>query len=281
MNKRKSALLLGAFTAIIGIVSSISSSSTFAQTTSQVPDPWTTHTYIAHELGGIGNDTLINSVDTFNLYYQKGFRVFETDLTLTSDDKLVANHDWSGYKTPPTYEQFMKKKVYGKYTPTDAQMVINVLAQHPETYLVTDTKETDPVLIGKQFTQLVQIAKQKDPAILDRIIPEIYTPEMYNVVNSIYPFKNKYYSIYQLGDTPKDRQDIINFMLQHDIKTITMPVERLDSNYMQLIKKNHLTLYVFTINSAQEVAKLKQMGVHGVYTDSLTPDDPISSQTKM
>jgi hypothetical protein len=68
-------------------------------------------------------------------------------------------------------------------------------------------------------------------------------------------------------------------MLQHDIQTLTMPVERLDSNFMKLIKENHLTLYVFTVNSTQDVAKLKQMGVHGVYTDTLTPDDPISTQT--
>jgi glycerophosphoryl diester phosphodiesterase len=280
MIKWKSALLLGVLTAVVGIVSSLSSSSSYAQAqTLQSPDEWTTHTYIAHALGGVGNDIHINSVDAFNLSYQKGFKVFETDLTLTSDDKLVANHDWSGYQTPPTYAEFMKNKVYGKYTPTDAQEILDLLEKHPDMYLVTDTKETDPVLIRKQFTKIVEIAKQIDPSILDRIIPEIYTPQMYNVVNSIYPFKNKYYSIYLLGDTPKDRQDIINFMLQHDIQTLTMPVERLDSNFMKLIKENHLTLYVFTVNSTQDVAKLKQMGVHGVYTDTLTPDDPISTQT--
>lgn len=279
MIKWKNALLLGVFTAVIGIMSSLSSSSTYAQTqTVESADDWTNHTYIAHALGGVGGDIHINSVDAFNLSYQKGFKVFETDLTLTSDDKLVANHDWSGYQTPPTYTEFEKNKVYGKYTPTDAKGIIDLLAQHSDMYLVTDTKETDPVLIRKQFTQLVEMTKQKDPSILDRIIPEIYTPEMYSVVNSIYSFKNKYYSIYLLGDTPKDRQDIIHFMLQNGIKTLTMPVERLDSNYMKLIKENHLNVYVFTVNSAQEVAKLKQMGVHGVYTDTLTPDDPISTQ---
>jgi glycerophosphoryl diester phosphodiesterase len=185
MIKWKSALLLGVLTAVVGIVSSLSSSSSYAQAqTLQSPDEWTTHTYIAHALGGVGNDIHINSVDAFNLSYQKGFKVFETDLTLTSDDKLVANHDWSGYQTPPTYAEFMKNKVYGKYTPTDAQEILDLLEKHPDMYLVTDTKETDPLLIRKQFTKIVEIAKQIDPSILDRIIPEIYTPQMYNVVNS-------------------------------------------------------------------------------------------------
>jgi glycerophosphoryl diester phosphodiesterase len=49
---------------------------------------------------------------------------------------------------------------------------------YPEIYIVTDTKETDPELITKEFAEIKRAAQKVNAALLDRIIPQIYYPRM-------------------------------------------------------------------------------------------------------
>lgn len=51
--------------------------------------------YIAHALGGIDGQTYTNSKEAIENSYNKGVRLFEVDVKLTSDNKLVCVHGWS------------------------------------------------------------------------------------------------------------------------------------------------------------------------------------------
>ena len=44
-------------------------------------------------MGGIDGIQYSNSLEAFQLNYSKGFRLFEVDLMLTLDEKVVAFHD--------------------------------------------------------------------------------------------------------------------------------------------------------------------------------------------
>lgn len=49
--------------------------------------------YIIHALGGMnGTDNYINSIDPLRLIYAEGYRLFEADVSFTSDGKLVLAH---------------------------------------------------------------------------------------------------------------------------------------------------------------------------------------------
>ena len=62
-------------------------------------DDWvTSNPLIAHAFGGIDDKTYTNSLEAFQTNYDKGFRVFEVDLILTSDGGLAARHDWQPYR---------------------------------------------------------------------------------------------------------------------------------------------------------------------------------------
>ena len=53
--------------------------------------PWYTYHGIAHALGGLNGKHYLNSIDGFYSNYQKGYRIFEMDLQLTSDNILVGS----------------------------------------------------------------------------------------------------------------------------------------------------------------------------------------------
>lgn len=55
---------------------------------------WTKYKYVAHALGGVGGKTYTNSPQALEHNYNKGFRVFEVDLDLSSDDELIAWHSF-------------------------------------------------------------------------------------------------------------------------------------------------------------------------------------------
>src|SRR5699024_12597487 len=58
------------------------------------PYEWTEYELIAHALGDIDDETNTNTIEAFEESYKNGHRLFEVDISITSDTKLVARHDW-------------------------------------------------------------------------------------------------------------------------------------------------------------------------------------------
>ena len=114
--------------------------------------------YIAHAGGQIDGLTYTNSKEALDSSYKKGFRLFELDIIQTQDGKFVAAHDWELWSKitdfkdnlPATNEQFLKHKIYGKYTPLDIEGINEWFSVHKDAILVTD-KRIDPIKFSKQF----------------------------------------------------------------------------------------------------------------------------------
>lgn len=49
--------------------------------------------FIAHALGGIDGKKYTNSLEALNEGYDNGIKLFEVDLSMTSDNVMVARHD--------------------------------------------------------------------------------------------------------------------------------------------------------------------------------------------
>ena len=164
---------------------------------------------IAHALGEIDGHIYTNSKEAFLSSYEKGLRVLEVDLVFTNDDKLVARHYWSEYTTSElgvtpingkedevlSYFEFKNMKIHGKYTPMSFKDVVRLMEKYPDAYIVIDSKEEDYM---KLYNEIIQTAKEVDESILDRIIPQFYKEEMFEI-KELYPFKSTIFSLYLAG----------------------------------------------------------------------------------
>lgn len=245
---------------------------------------WTQYELIAHGLGGISGYAVTNSYEAFVANYEKGHRLFEVDLILTSDEKLAARHDWHYYSSeelqptlpeeskegPIPFKEFVSHPILEKYNPIGIKKIVELLQKYPDVYFVTDTKETDPGLVRIQFEQIVQTAKKTDPALLDRIIPELYTEEMIRIVRDIHPFKHLFFSLYLSNYSLQETVDIIR---DYDVKAVAMPTERATPELVQAIRGAGAVVYAHTVNDIGELNALRAVGVNGFYTDFLTYTD--------
>ena len=128
---------------------------------------------VAHAGGGIDGKRYTNSLEAMNHNYNKGFRLFELDLSWTSDGHLICLHDWD--KTPKwllnyhkeeplTLNEFSSLEKPLKLTPCDIERINSWLKSHPEAYIITDIK-------GNNFKGLELMMDNIENA-ADKIIPQ-------------------------------------------------------------------------------------------------------------
>ncbi|WP_066297150.1 phosphatidylinositol-specific phospholipase C/glycerophosphodiester phosphodiesterase family protein [Bacillus sp. FJAT-29937] len=245
---------------------------------------WINNKLIAHAMGGINGKTYSNSLEAFEHNYNLGYRIFEVDFSLTSDDILVARHDWrvslsemyqqdspTTIDEPWTYDYFINQKIYKKYTPLDVDKVIELMQTHKDMYIVTDTKETQSDIVKHQFQLIVDAAKN-EPEILNRVIPQIYNQNMLSVVKSTYNFPNLIYTLYMSKDTD---QQVIDFALKNGIKAITMSTYRFNEKFVNNLNNVGIVSYVHTINDKETINKFLMYGIHGFYSDFALPSENI------
>jgi glycerophosphoryl diester phosphodiesterase len=113
---------------------------------------------IAHGGGVIDDKINTNSLEAINQSFKDGFKYIELDIQETSDGHYIAAHDWKSWskmtnfngELPPTLDQFMKHKIYKKYTPLTIYDIKKWFEERSEITLVTD-KVNDPVNFVKFF----------------------------------------------------------------------------------------------------------------------------------
>ena len=114
--------------------------------------------FIAHGGGAIEGKLYTNSLEALNSGYDKGFRLFELDISRTLDGEFVAVHDWeqwsqmSGYKgaLPPRLAEFKSRKIYNSFTPLDMKGINEWFASRPDAVLITD-KINSPREFSERF----------------------------------------------------------------------------------------------------------------------------------
>ncbi|MDR0553212.1 MAG: hypothetical protein LBG76_00225 [Treponema sp.] len=219
--------------------------------------------------------TYTNSKEAIEQNYRRGHRVFEIDFYLTRDGRLAAVHDWEHGKNitgenwmeAPSLAEWKKSKIHGEYTPLDVDDIIVLLNMYPDMYIVTDTKETDPELITKEFAEIKRAAQKVNAALLDRIIPQIYYPRMLETIYALYPFQNVIYTLYQSSQTD---DEVLRFVQNHpSVKALTMWPDRASAGFVEVLKKLDKKVYVHTVNRFEEAYQARTRGVFGFYTDYL------------
>ncbi len=238
---------------------------------------------ICHALGRTQEgDTLTNSLEAFQYNYMRGQRVFEADVQITSDGKMVLRHDWvSGLGQEEAFgwteedswavtaEEFLSSPIYGKYTPLSLEDWFAIMREYPDIWFVTDTKYSNEV--EAQFSLFRDTAIENGyEDVLSRVIVQIYYKEMYDEVMKVYPFENLIWTLYYIGYPGK--QEILDFMAEKEIPVLVMPSSWWNGQQEEDLKDSSIKVYVHTVNDEEEALLRLQHGVSGIYSDDILPE---------
>lgn len=253
--------------------------------------PWTAQRIISHAGGGYRDaaDGYIsyytNSYEALTQNYNVGSRVFEFDFALTTDGRLAAVHDWENFANKDgnavssvEWENTpvgAKPETEGAYTSMFVEDILDEMLVNRDMFLVTDMK-IDGLTEEEVYTEfevLCEAAKEKDVFLLNRIVPQVYNIEMYDSLMEIYEFPSIIFTCYR---TEENAKDIIDFCHGKDnIHVITAKYEdkRFGEEEIESIHEADLLLYNYTISGFTKMYECFSMGVDGIYSNSLLPQD--------
>ncbi len=275
--------LVTALTPGLSTITAVTGNKLKAQLTVKVRRTASGHYMISHAMGGIDGYSYSNCLEGFLENYEEGHRIFEVDMQLTSDGKIVLWHDWgrrfcSKYPKDytPTYAQFMNSRIYDEYTPLDLDALLKLMAQYPDIHIITDSKHSSSTIVKKQFKAIVSTARKLGiPEVLDRFIVELYTKDMYKVVEGIYHFREYILTLYKIfGKAPSKSklQNLASFCKKNGINTVAMYAKWWNPKYTGYVKSYGVDLALYTVNSSYEAQKYFDEGVNALFTDFLPPE---------
>lgn len=232
---------------------------------------------VSHSGGGIDGKRYTNSLEAWENAYECGNRVFDADLSFTSDDILVLRHEWFdnleqeniSENDIPTFKEFMSTPVYHKYTPMSCYDMIRFLAEHEECYAACDFKGDGT----KTFSFLVQAAKDMDcEKVLDRIIVSFYSYKDYEEISQVYAFHN--WAIRQYQNEPHNYYELAEFCLNHNIPVCMIQTDYLDAgDDISVLTDNGITIFAAVVNELSDMEQYLHQGVSGCVSDYLYEAD--------
>ena len=245
---------------------------------------WTDHRTIAHALGGLDGKEYLNSRESFLSMYNQGVRLFELDLSRTSDGVWVCRHNWNESmgqwegtgKKVLTERAFTSNKIYGKYTPMTLEDFFLLLKDYPDAFVMIDSKQysvRNYQMTLEDYCEYVEIAQAAGAGeVLDQIIPEIYNKAMFPGTAMIYSFPSYIYSLWQEYST-EDLEEIASFCREKKIPAATIYWKYWSYEAEEIFEKQGIHLYVYTVNDRNQARKYIAAGAEGICTDFLTTED--------
>ena len=241
---------------------------------------WKGEQLIAHAGGSIDGISYTNSLNAIEQSYKNGFKVFEVDFAYSLDGHMVCKHDWEyniqeGNESGEVWdkETFLSVPLHGKYIPIDIILLCEFMEEHPDVYIITDTKDTKQDLVRRDFLSIIEdIRISGHEQVLDRFVIQIYNDSMYDTIYDIYPFKNWIFTFYNIwGGDSGEFKDISEFCYQKGINNITCWYMYASDEVLDIAKNYNINVYVHTVNDIDEAKLLLKRGVRGIYTDDIIP----------
>ncbi|MDO4276074.1 MAG: phosphatidylinositol-specific phospholipase C/glycerophosphodiester phosphodiesterase family protein [Eubacteriales bacterium] len=252
-----------------------------------VPTPefsWDNYKVIAHALGGLDGMTYLNSKESFVKYYEKGFRLFEVDLTKTSDGMWVCRHSWNSSlgqwegdkKQVLSAETFLSTPLYGKYTPMSLKELFLLLKDYPDAFILLDSKQYSVRNYQRtleDYSEYVEIAKAVGAErVLGQLIPEIYNEAMFSGAVLMGEFPTYMYSLWQKYSV-KELKTIARFCKEKGIPAATINEKYWSEKVQKIFDDQGILLYIYTVNDRDKAGTLLEKGAAGICTDYLTEQD--------
>jgi glycerophosphoryl diester phosphodiesterase len=263
-------LLVASFSAIVARHASLSlaQSQPVAPSTSRTPIPTPQYQpdshYVAHAGGAYLGKTYTNSIAAFDRSYQAGYRLFETDLNLTTDGHIVLLHDWDNTFTyvfglapgRRDLQTILTQTSSGPIQIAKLDDLVIWLSAHKDAKIILDSK-ADAIQL------LTQVAKRY-PGLRSRFIAYIYNFEQYQPVADL-----GYTNISLIVYEPYSPSELNTFAQEHKLYSMVMTPGIFYKQSTQLSQT--VNVYCWTINDALTRDSLMKAGAYGIITDSLIP----------
>ena len=255
---------------------------------------YTKYHFIAHGGGGIEGKTYSNSLEAMNHSYENGIRVFDIDMTFTSDSVLVCCHSWLNnfeqdslsmsesnsfvdrnghlqHHTPPhllDYFTYKTKKIYRCYTPMSSEDLLSFMVKYPDVYIAPDMK--DDVVLSYQY--LVDRAKEmKVDSVLNRIIANVYDYDVYDMIMRVYPFRIT--TARQHHVHPNNYYELAKFCINNNIHVVNLSSCYVSDEGAKLLMSKGVHVYVAVVDYISDLEELKRNGFSGACTNWLKEID--------
>jgi glycerophosphoryl diester phosphodiesterase len=184
--------------------------------------------FVAHAFGSptglTQGDHYSNSREAFVASYFNGFRGFEVDLMELADGTVAAVHDAFepvyGHGKPfreSTRVELEGKKWNGLYEVLFAEDIIELMVDHPDVWVVLDTKCQFSDCDLHIARTLVELAP--DDSVRDRLVPHVTGDEHAAMLPGIYPFPEMIYARYQW---PNSDAAVLGRMAQYGIDNVML-----------------------------------------------------------
>ena len=180
----------------------------------------------------------------------------------TSDGEVVCRHTWYSDTFGVSYDgdipdlaTFEKEKYFDLLTPLTGRMLLEMWAEHPELYFITDVKQDENTNLLEVLEKFVKLAREMGyEGLLDHLVIQVYTPEEYDKIKDIYPFQHFLFTTYQILDTPGGDVTAVAFAAEKDMGVLTVPASCMGTDYfIKLAEEYGLLLFTHTLNDGSDV----------------------------
>ena len=230
--------------------------------------------YIAHA-GGVSLGYLIsNSMEALIDSAERGYKLIEVDIMITTDGRYILNHDWEymgnrvvfAENSPVDYKTFSEYKIYNKFTTVSLEDLIEFLDKYKNVRIITDTKDNDYSVLYYISTSYKEY--------MNRFIPQVYAFEDYDAIKAI-GYNDIIITLYKMPYNIKtDADKIYEQAKKLQPYAITVSDELLISkDYISKLHTSEIKYFVHTINDRSRAEELHSYGIRGVYTDNLLSID--------
>lgn len=174
--------------------------------------PFENQAYIAHAGGSpyglLQLEPYTNSREAFAVSYANGFRAFEFDLIRLADGEVLVAHDYreDEYGLPDgTFPTLTRPEVedlrwMGKYPVMFAEDLIGLMVDHPDAWIILDTKLGNHAAIAAAL-----VAAAPDDTVRDRMVPHLTSEAHVIELEAVYPFPERMIANYQWDGTDAEQ----------------------------------------------------------------------------
>lgn len=253
----------------------------------QKPVDWTAH-LAAAALGGLHmRYSGMNTPKGLACALDNGFRIFESDIRLTSDRRLVCVNGWSKssyerlgadpqqYENGMEYDTFLKCRMYGKYETADAEWLLEQMRQVEGAWkLILDIGKPNKEMLAALTDILAKLLSKEAYPWEEHLFIRLQSKyDVETVRKAQLPVQMMYYV------PPKQKREEKNQTLdaigkycrKQNIQWVSMPKEALDEEVMAYLRKEKLKTCVFSYNSYTDALQALELGADWIATSYLSP----------
>ena len=201
-----------------------------------------------------------NQIATLEEGKKRGFRIFEVDLAVTSDDQLVCFHEFPGQDLDKMSEaDYLRILDREGLPPCEFPDLVRIAAADPAIRFVLDVKN--------RFDRAYQIARLQigDPSLGKLFIPQIYHFNQLPRFRSDRFFAGEIFSSYR---SYLSNDEIFASARRLQIQVVALTRARVEA--LKSVPRDPLVL-THPVNDAFDAVKLRARGIRGIYTSNLSP----------